>query len=413
MAELETHYEREDLGGGRFRHVQNIKPIAFQRDGAMLRITNALGNSGDQQLPVGVDELVQFRVRDRLAGNSPLLHFGKGNSHVRLTPLDTANVNGQVNGNVILFPGARPGADLRLSVGGHRVETEWILGTGHPAQFRWRVDEHGGGFDPVTLAWPEFRMLPPVLVDPATGLHETLSWVVAQQGGRYILAVTLPAGNHAGKILDPTLTLQPGAADGIDTRISSTSATTNFGTAANGLLGEVNSAASIQRMLFKFDLSGLPSAALISSAVLSLYAVADFATNAPTFLIYRQLRAWTELGVTWNKYDGITDWQSAGGFGAADCEQASIGSAVLTATETLNVFKDFTLTPTSKAALDLGNGWLIKSQAELNDAYQFNFSDHASSSTRPTLVIIYTLPAGGIFWPGVTLSAVFGGAIVR
>lgn len=208
----------------------------------------------------------------------------------------------------------------------------------------------------------------------------------------------------------PALTLQPNATDGIDTMLKANAATTNFGTDVDLEVGELTGNANfIRRVLIKFDLSTLPSDATINSATLSLRCVADLASSATTYRVYRLKRAWTETGATWNTYDGTNNWSTAGGFHADDCEQTDIGSRAFTATETLNEFKDFALTPTSKGALDLGNGWLIKADTELNDGYRFNSSDQATQANAPKLVIDYTEAAaggqptmrrwGGSIWP--------------
>jgi hypothetical protein len=153
-------------------------------------------------------------------------------------------------------------------------------------------------------------------------------------------------------------------------------------------IGEYSSGSSVTRTLIKFDLSSLPANAVISSAVLSLYCTGDNSATARTFYVYRLKRNWTYNGATWNNYDVTHAWSSAGGFHIDDCEQTDIGSRAFSATETLNQYKDFNLTPTSKSALDLGNGWLIKGDTEDNDQYQFNASDAASN--KPKLVITYT-----------------------
>src|SRR3990167_7877784 len=104
--------EQEDLGGGRFRNTHHLKPIAYRRSGTWLRINNRMGNTGDPNLPWGVDELLQFRLRDRLSGNAQVIHFGKGNSQVRMTPLDTANtLVTPVGENGFRYDNAWPNAD--------------------------------------------------------------------------------------------------------------------------------------------------------------------------------------------------------------------------------------------------------------------------------------------------------------
>src|SRR3990167_9336688 len=132
MIELFSHGQHEDLGGRRRRTTIGLKSVNHWRNGLWRPITSRLVNTNDPVLTVGVDELVQFRLRPNLTGNAPLLHFGKGQSHVRFTPLDTANVNGREFGeNGWEYPGAWAGADLRFLLGGHFLRTEVVLRAGH------------------------------------------------------------------------------------------------------------------------------------------------------------------------------------------------------------------------------------------------------------------------------------------
>lgn len=187
-----------------------------------------------------------------------------------------------------------------------------------------------------------------------------------------------------------TLTLQPGTA-GIDRYIGSTGSG-GSGNDENVYIGELNVNSNVCRTLIKFDLSTLPSNAKISSATLSLYTTFDYSTNARTARVYRLKRAWSEANASWTNYDTALAWQTAGGFGANDCEQTDIGSRAFTATESIGAFKNFSLTPTSKAALDLGNGWLIKMDTESDDGYEFASGDNTASANYPKLVIVYTIP---------------------
>lgn len=404
MSSLFSHGEHEDLGNGRLRTTISLKPVNYKKNSMWTRITNALGASGDPTFPIGVDELLQFRIRDKLAGQSPVLHFGKGQTHVRISPLNTANVKGVVEGRSILFPEAWPNADFRATDGGHFVELDAPLRTGHPQIWAFRIDSHAG-LDLETLSTPDFRILQPVLRSPNGVDDIPLVWVVTEQGGKTILTVALPEGDWAGWTLDPTLTLQPDATDGLDVQLLSTTYdNANFGTNENLFVGERDDIARVHRSLIKFSLASLPDDAIIPSATLSLYAQLDRSSNARTFRVYRQKRAWVEgtgqnpatTGATWNNYETSTPsaWQTAGGFGANDCEQSDIGSRVFSATETLNEFKDFVLTPTTKSGLDLGNGWMIKADTEANDAYRFYSSDHTTPAQRPKLVAEYTVAEG-------------------
>ncbi|MBA2704915.1 MAG: DNRLRE domain-containing protein [Blastocatellia bacterium] len=201
-------------------------------------------------------------------------------------------------------------------------------------------------------------------------------------------------GARGAALTQTTLTLQPDATAGLDTMLYAGAATTNYGTLSVIAIGEPNDAVGAARGLYKFDLSSIPSGATISSATLSLYAETDRANNAGTYRVFRQKRAWVEAQASWNVYSTGNSWGAAGGFDATDCEQTDIGSLSLTASETLNVFKDWTLTASAIQEMITGgtftnNGFLIKTDAEADDAYNFTSSDGATAGNRPKLVIVY------------------------
>lgn len=183
-----------------------------------------------------------------------------------------------------------------------------------------------------------------------------------------------------------TLLLQPAS---IDSYIRDDAPTTNFGTNVNLLIGEITGAVRTHRTLIKFDLSSLPANATIISATLSLFVTAKFLSNTRLYKVFRLKRAWTSAGVTWNKYDGVNDWQSPGAFGVNDCEQTEIGSKSFDTNMVLNTFIPWSLTPVTKSALDLGNGWLIKADTESDDGYLFSSSDNATTTNRPKLEVVY------------------------
>lgn len=186
-----------------------------------------------------------------------------------------------------------------------------------------------------------------------------------------------------------TLSLQPDGAAGADTIVLSDQATTNFSTNASLYVGELKSSTSIRRTLIKFDLSSIPDNARIISATLSLFCNGDESDTPRAFKVYRLKRNWVLSQVTWNIFSTGNNWQTAGGFGENDCDQVAIASRNFTDTESLNQFKDFALVGDTKAALDLGYGWLIKADTEDADAYGFASSNNATATIRPTLVIDY------------------------
>lgn len=187
-----------------------------------------------------------------------------------------------------------------------------------------------------------------------------------------------------------TLAIKGSTTVGSNTWIGSAAPTTNRGTTATVYCGELNSSAGVCRTLLAFDWTTLPDNAKILSAKLRMFIRTDFSSNARTYRIYRLQRAWVQNEATWNIFSAAGgNWQTAGGFGANDCEQTPIGSADFTATETINAWKDFILTPTNKAGLDLGYGWMIKADTETDDAYEMNSVRTGLQTNTPEVEITY------------------------
>lgn len=396
---LYSHYETTDLGNGQIKHEQHIKPIAYSKNGAMTRIMNSIGATGDPAFPVGVDELVQFRIKDKLAGQSPVVHFGKGLSMVRFTPLGTNNTNGvQIGDNGWRYPEAWNNCDLDLIIAGHRLQKNITLRNGHPSSFQFRIDENTGlDFD--TLETGDFRILQPYLTDGFETV--ALEWQKEVQGGKLILTVNLPVGDWAGWTLDPTLVLQPDAADGVDTFLVESLSATNFALDSRFQFGSRIVTNDISRALIKFDLSSIPVVSNVSSATLTLWLQQDGvyrASNNRVLYVYRQKRQWVENEATWNIYSTGNSWQSPGGFGVDDAEQTDIGSASLQTSDIMGSQHDFVLL--QSAVVDwingdfANNGLIAKSAIEDEDLYIFSSSDYTTASQRPKLTIVYTVGGG-------------------
>jgi hypothetical protein len=415
MTILNTCHERIELGGGRFRHTAHVKPFAYPTNGSFASITNTLGATGVPAFPVGLAELATFRLRANLTGQSQFLHLGKGTSFVRLVALGTANVNGQASGaNGWLYPDAWTGADLFCGAYGHRfVGGDVKLKAGHPASFQFRIDDHAGlNFD--TLATPDFSIGQPYLVPPTNGNGVIpLTWGKEVQGQKLILTATLPGGNYAGWTLDPTLTLQPAAAAGKDTLVASgANAANNYGVYIYLI------SATSNKGLISFDASSIPSNAICTSAVLTLYqalAGAAVAWTVTARSIAIGNAAWPEgtknasaggAGDScWNFMDqggAGTVWAGAAGLATSgtDYEAATLATASGNRSDANGTAYTFTLTPARVqgwfGAVNTNYGLLLTTSASIGGLAS---SDHTTAAWRPLLVINYTLPAGGTFNP--------------
>ena len=220
---------------------------------------------------------------------------------------------------------------------------------------------------------------------------------VRNQGGTHYITVRVPRAWLAAATypvhVDPTITLQPDAAAGVDANLYSGSPNSNYGTSSIAYIG-CGSSGSLYRHLLKFDLSSLPDNAILISSILTLYQT-NARTNPNTIEIFRSKRAWVESQATWNEYATGSSWQEPGGFGADDCDATVIGSRTFTVPETAG-YRDFVLTPMTKADLDFGNGWLLKAADEVtrDEDRGFRTSDYYTTAYCPRLVIEYIAGTG-------------------
>jgi RHS repeat-associated protein len=190
---------------------------------------------------------------------------------------------------------------------------------------------------------------------------------------------------------------QPGSTDGVDTYLLSTSPTTNSGNDLILGVGESNNATNrFTRSLIKFDLSSIPTNAVITSATLSLWTTADLSDNPRTIRVYRLKKAFNESEATWEKASMNVSWQGLGASGADDREGVDIGSIPILANEPLNTEKQISLSPAQIQEMTSGafinNGFIIAADpaTELNDRFNYKSSDASNVSQRPKLVIHYT-----------------------
>lgn len=180
-----------------------------------------------------------------------------------------------------------------------------------------------------------------------------------------------------------------------DTRLNSSAATTNYGTASDLEATSYGSGAR-QVSLLRFTLPGVLSGATITSATLRL--TQSSASGIPQDIeLFRCLRNWTVGGATWNTLDGSTGWGTAGA-ASSGTDIAASGSAEAAASSGTGVQYDLT---GASVAADIqawvdgatNNGWLVRRKQFTADDGKYcvlNSSNDASASTRPLLTIVYT-----------------------
>lgn len=400
--------QTESLGGRTYRTTLHARPVNYLKDGGWQPITNQLGSTGDPAMSVGVDELIQFRIADRLAGQSPVLHIGRGATHIKVAVLGTNTPTPSVvSGQSIRFNEAWNNADLEYVVGGHFVKENIYLKAGHPTQFAFRIESHAG-FDPATLTFGEFRILPPVLTKPGSA-PVSLSWATSTVAGKTVLTVTLPAGDWSGWVLDPTATLQPGA-EGFDSWMDSNNPTTNSGTSTE--MQVMNSPE--KNSIIKYDVSSIPSSATVTSATFSLFFHNTGGTGgAPTINLHRVLRNWVEAEVTFNNWKSANAWTTGGAKSNGNDRSATISASHTTPSTPSNAFEDWTGSQLDTDVQNFVNGtwsnygWGLYTTTASSLENDFRTSDWTTASERPKLVVVYTVPATAKRAFGVIIYSVF------
>lgn len=101
-----------------------------------------------------------------------------------------------------------------------------------------------------------------------------------------------------------------------DDLIDQTSPNTNYGTSiALAVARNATYPNSYYRSLIHFTLSADPGSTTITAIKLFLYKYADVSGySCPACEVHELTQtAWTEAGATWNKYDGVNNWGTAGG----------------------------------------------------------------------------------------------------
>jgi|GEM_PF-3816682 len=186
-----------------------------------------------------------------------------------------------------------------------------------------------------------------------------------------------------------------GAANTSDSYMSQQNPTTNYGATTSMIVGTSNNVNRKNRAIIWFNLSNIPSGAKIYAANLSLYFYQSSVTGNRTYNVYKvqqnPKRPWTELGVTWNVYNG-TAWTTAGG------DNVSSISASKTFNGTINKWikwdvkndvQNFTKDKTRNF------GWIMRDTVEstTNTMRYFYSSEWTNASVWPKLEIEYdTLP---------------------
>ncbi len=214
-------------------------------------------------------------------------------------------------------------------------------------------------------------------VNPQTGSPVTLAATATLADGTSSSLTRSNVNVHRSTL--STVTLHPGAA-GLDTNIRAAQANLNFGTDVT-----MSAQAGQQRSLLQFDLSAIPATSVIQSAQLSLYRTNS---GANTVTAYRLTRPWSEGTATWNNYDGVHPWATAGG----DFDPAS-GVAIALSAAGFSTWNLTSLMTAWTAGTHPNAGILLVASG--TGSSTFASSDEATNVLwRPQLEVTFRAPCG-------------------
>lgn len=223
-------------------------------------------------------------------------------------------------------------------------------------------------------------------VTPTSGTPVTLTAAAATAGGA---SVSLTRSNVVVHQTTPqTITLQPGTT-GVDTYIRSSNPSGNYGADTTLKIGPGQSVALVQ-----FDLSFIPAGSDIRSALFSLFHTTGGTNNVSVFGV---TKPWTEgtgaagSGATWNAYNGVNSWATAGG----DYDPASRVAIVLPGNNAWATWDLAAQTAAWTEGTQPNYGIALVATTGSSDA--FVSSDEMSSITlRPKLTVIFLPPCGWV-----------------
>ena len=418
--------ERESLGGGQYRSVLHIKPVAFLQDGAYVR-SNHDWADGDAQFPHVVSRapILVYTAPDGFRRICPTRETDRyieiGAPLVKVAGVWTKPNFGTATRTANRITWHNPNADMSVTMAGHYLKADIeLLGGYVPAdrQFAFPVGMSGLTRDGGRILRDGVEVMhlrAPDLYDAAApdgGRLPITSQFVTVGGNPYIL-FTLPAGvtGMTRPVVDPAFEAQPDAAAGIDTYLDSGNATINYGSFST--LYVRSNRSGLLRMIAQ----SVPAGATCNSATLTMTAISTPGVDQ-TISVYAIASAngnWvegTKGGLIaaagepcWNakEADGsggvTTAWAGSAGLSTSgtDYVAAALGSFAFGTAHSAGDQLSTTLTAATVQSWfgeATNDGLLQWGTSATTAGAGMASSDHATASYRPKLTVEYT--TGGV-----------------
>jgi hypothetical protein len=181
--------------------------------------------------------------------------------------------------------------------------------------------------------------------------------------------------------------------DTADTALSGAEPTRNFGAETSMEVEGGDKEANRVVGLFQWDLSELPSGALLRSASISLYVVNE--TQSPGYSFFESKRAWAESEATWKLAAAGQPWKLPGARSPQDRGSEALGTAAPRTKGDVSIL----LNRAGEALIQswirtpAANHGLILASDSNTDGFGFNTRRATQAERRPRLTITYTLAA--------------------
>ena len=182
---------------------------------------------------------------------------------------------------------------------------------------------------------------------------------------------------------EESITIQPNGAAGKDASVYEEAPDQNFG--STGWLDMMaSSAGERNRAYIQFDLSSLPSTAVIVKADLGLYYYFDSGHVSDPVGVYKVTSSWNESLITWNNQPAV---------------DATVQDTVTLPASATNDFVNWTITGLVQnwfSGAVANHGIMLRPIDDTTNTYcrkEFWASDYNDSTQRPKIVITYYDPA--------------------
>lgn len=185
-----------------------------------------------------------------------------------------------------------------------------------------------------------------------------------------------------------TLTIQSGTGSNDDTYITDSATTSNFGGGSTLSIGHDETGKTPTeieyRGLVRFDVSSISSSYTILNATLTLFYTSG--SGPQNITLARSADNWTELGATWNTYNGVNAWTgTAGGATTPNTTVAYAGGNLVFDAYSLVVDAIQNRSGILRCVVD-------GDSVDSGELIVFGSFDNGTSNLRPQLVVNYLTP---------------------